>query len=420
MDYQTKEKFVIRTFPNDEYGCEYDGYEHEKEQIYEKSHIAFLFKRGNCPYVTKALNARRAGAAMTIVYLDSQDENARNIIPIAPKNMADNVPPVVVINYEDGVQLKTALNSEKDLVRINVDFDVEKKTDTKKVVNIWLSPMNSHSYDFLHDFSKYYKYFWDIVDLKILFRVKEMGEVIRNTDKKSNKNDKKSKEKKDGELIVNEWKFKNENIDYTVEDVLKSCYGKGKFCALSDAKRLTNPTESLDEAIVQSCLWEHAQVDISVNENINLMKGNKHVRASRYMAFARSFNKKCLKPFLELSNSTRMVTTPVSSISECSASLRMKNFYMPENKLKSCIDSKFADSSNKFESESEFLSNMKENTNFLGNYDIVPSMLIDGNLVRGKLNGHTAISAICDSFKTKPHVCFKIHEYLNQEINSNY
>lgn len=74
-----------------------------------------------------------------------------------------------------------------------------------------------------------------------------------------------------------------------------------------------------------------------------------------------------------------MLTT---SIRDCSASLRKENFYVPENELQECIDQKFENSSNKFESESKFLSYMKESTNLFGNYDIVPTMIIDGNIVR--------------------------------------
>lgn len=122
-----------------------------------------------------------------------------------------------------------------------------------------------------------------------------------------------------------------------------------------------------------------------------------------------------------------MLTT---SIRDCSASLRKENFYVPENELQECIDQKFENSSNKFESESKFLSYMKESTNLFGNYDIVPTMIIDGNIVRvssflsnkkqGKLTGHTAISAICDSYKNKPHICTKVHELLQREITDNY
>lgn len=251
MDYQSKEKFVLKTFPNDEFGCEYDGYEHENEQLQEKSHVAFLFKRGGCPYVTKALNARRAGGAMTIVYLDDIKEDARNIIPIAAKNMADNVPPVVVINNDDGEKLKESLENGKNLIRMSVDFDLEKKSDENKKVSIWLSAMNSHSYDFLQDFYKYYKYFLNVIEFDVVFRLKEMGEVVRK-DEKSGQNMSASK------ITADEWKFKNENVDYSVEDVVKSCYSKGKYCALSDANRLSNPIESVDQAIIQTCLWERA------------------------------------------------------------------------------------------------------------------------------------------------------------------
>ena len=47
-------------------------------------------------------------------------------------------------------------------------------------------------------------------------------------------------------------------------------------------------------------------------------------------------------------------------------------------------------------------------------------MLINGNLVRGKLTGHSALSAVCDVFKTKPDFCKEIHKILEEEISENY
>lgn len=114
--------------------------------------------------------------------------------------------------------------------------------------------------------------------------------------------------------------------------------------------------------------------------------------------------------------------TITESLNNCSEKVREKNSIKnySERLLQQCVAKKFEDPTNKFESESLSLKEMRDNTNLYGDYNIVPSMFIDGNLVRGKLQGHAAVSAICDSLKTKPKVCSKIHTILKGEIEANY
>jgi len=53
---------------------------------------------------------------------------------------------------------------------------------------------------------------------------------------------------------------------------------------------------------------------------------------------------------------------------------------MDEAEINSCYLSKFSNSNDLFNSNSNFLQKMKEDTNLYGqNYDIVPSLFIDDN-----------------------------------------
>lgn len=156
MDYQAKHDYALKVF-DDVYGCEYNGATQENEQMLDKYHTAYLVKRGNCPYVKKALNVRKAGGTLAIAFHDDPKEDIDNVIPIAPKNIADNVPPVAVINNADGKKLQKIIKEKGDgSVKLSVDFDVEKKTKSKLNLVIWMSPTNRLSYKFLEDFSKYY------------------------------------------------------------------------------------------------------------------------------------------------------------------------------------------------------------------------------------------------------------------------
>jgi len=90
-------------------------------------------------------------------------------------------------------------------------------------------------------------------------------------------------------------------------------------------------------------------------------------------------------------------------------------------KLQNCYDSKFKNPKDKFNTTSDFLRDLEIKTNYYGeNYDIVPSMFIDSNLVRGKLEVHSAMSALCDSMKTKLPFCLNLHRVLKKEIEDNY
>jgi hypothetical protein len=94
---------------------------------------------------------------------------------------------------------------------------------------------------------------------------------------------------------------------------------------------------------------------------------------------------------------------------------------MPKSELEACVNGKFKNSADKFQSKSDFLEKLKQDTNLFGeNYEKIPSMFIDGNLVRGKVEAHTALSAICDSFRVKPKFCTEIHKLLDKEIEENY
>lgn len=255
MDYQDKVTYALRYF-QDQFGCNGDEAVVESEMVQNKNHVAYVLKRGGCTYIQKALNVRRAGGSLVVVYHDNPEEEVENIIPIAPKNVSDNVPPVVVINNSDGVKLEQYVRTnDQEKVKLVVDFDIEKKTDDSKLnVVLWLSPTNKMSYEFLQNFSEYYDKVKSHIDLDILWRIRELPLIKGHT------NQPRVEYPRDWTQVK-----VAESNDSKVEEALKYCYGNGAYCALTDASRLKKPVESLDQVISQRCLFDKAKATNQLN-----------------------------------------------------------------------------------------------------------------------------------------------------------
>ena len=394
MDYLEKSRYVIKMFDDVE-GCEYNGPVESTEVKQTELHVAYLVKRGECTYVQKAVNVRRAGGAIALVYHDNHVEDVSNVIPISPKNIANNVPPVVLINWSDGENLRKMYQNRPDEpIKLSIDFDIEKKKDDQQHVVFWQSPTNSMSYKFLVEFYKYYSMISDYITMDVRYKIRSLPVVRPKSGGKVYETKKNSKE-------PNDWSSPGESSK-SIKEVLKFCYGRGKYCALNDANYQYNPIESLDQVIYQSCLFDQ------VRESNSLF--------DQYFSFLNSYNRICLEPYT--SKDPRQIT---DSLNKCFEGLikNIKVFSYP--KLNTCYESKFANPKDKFNTNSDFLHQMKSDTSLFGqNYDIVPSMFIDGNLVRGKLEAHSSLSAICDSIKTKLPFCNDLHRKLQKEIKDNY
>lgn len=400
MDYQEKSKYVIKMF-DDIYGCEYTGPILENEQKQDKSHVTYLLKRGGCTYVQKAINVRRAGGNLALVYHDNDQENIHNVIPIAPKNISDNVPPIAVIGYADGIKLKNLYERNgSDPILLRIDFDIEENTDNKLKVKFWMSPTNPYSYEFLSEFSKYYRMMQDKVEIDVVYKIKTLFEIkpeVGNT--------------LGNDMDPTKWVVKNKDDGpaslEAITEVTKFCYGRGKYCALNDANYLYDPKESLDQVIYQTCLF-------------NQVKKIDHYEA--YWQFVTSYRATCINPETAGRNQTSLNTCFKDLLKNLNyIDINNKSQHFNDEEIDECYESKFKNPKNKFSSKSQFFDDLVESTNLFGqNYEIVPSMFIDGHLVRGKLEAHTAVSAVCDAMKHKMSMCHDLHKLLKKEIAENY
>jgi len=95
------------------------------------------------------------------------------------------------------------------------------------------------------------------IELNLLFRIRDMPIIVPSKSVEDNMGSKDS-----SKLLADKWMFKDKRLNSNnikINDVLRYCYGNGKYCALNDAYWLYNPIESLDQSIYQMCLLDEAK-----------------------------------------------------------------------------------------------------------------------------------------------------------------
>ena len=103
-------------------------------------------EKGDCPYITKAHHARRAGARLAIVFLDD-DSNPLAYIPTSAmdrKMKAKSVSALILISKSDGLKILEAIDEGKT-VKLFVDFEIPKGNPPANV-KFWFSPVNKEAY----------------------------------------------------------------------------------------------------------------------------------------------------------------------------------------------------------------------------------------------------------------------------------
>jgi hypothetical protein len=123
LDYQGSTSLDVLPWV-DEYGCENPSNSMLKES---QTNVAFIVRRGECDYYTKAINAKLVGTKLVIVILSDLKSNPEEVIPVVPLNVkqrkfqkcilrclmfldSTNIPPVIVVSKEDGDLIFEQLN----------------------------------------------------------------------------------------------------------------------------------------------------------------------------------------------------------------------------------------------------------------------------------------------------------------------
>lgn len=123
--------------------------------------------------------------------------------------------------------------------------------------------------------------------------------------------------------------------------------------------------------------------------------------------------------FQEYLQKIRNQCSSTSDILKCTKKIRSELFIMEEEKLQLCIDKKFKSSTDITNNNySEYLDSLLSESTYYDFKD-VPSVFINNELVRGKVEGDSIASAICDSTVNKPAECRDIHKVLLGRIQES-
>lgn len=172
------------------------------------------------------------------------------------------------------------------------------------------------------------------------------------------------------------------------------CYGKGDYCAPlnSTISHLDEPRKIILEGIKVNCL-------------INEIGSNRAIAAAtaEYIDY---FEKNCLQRD-DIGNCTKgLIETFYQNIHAD----RVESF-------RKCIS--IADEIQEKPDDKHLeLDNFKLTSFQFGNYDVVPSMFINADLVKGSLSAKLAVSAICDSLLSPPDICGDIENSINEETSN--
>lgn len=148
---------------------------------------------------------------------------------------------------------------------------------------------------------------------------------------------------------------------------------------------LNNPRTAFKEAATQVCLLDWA----SKNNGYDV-----------FISYLEKVQENCLKS---------------KYIGKCTAEIRKKMHsgledteFMSHSKLLDCLKER------KTNLKTILKNQLKESDYY--SYERVPSVFIQGNLVRGVIEGDTVGNAICDSVKTRPKECKKLHLALKKKV----
>jgi hypothetical protein len=187
---------------------------------------------------------------------------------------------------------------------------------------------------------------------------------------------------------------------YQIEDEAAKaahCYADGKYCAdpMTSCKRqltldkLKVPKHTIVEGISQECIFNAIE------------QKSEHSQSA-------IFN------FVEYLEQIRDTCLSKANLLECTSRLRAQSadFMITADNLQSCIN-KALKANHK--GLIPYLEKKKKLSNFHG-YHRVPSIFLEGNLVRGEKNAEVALGAICDGFKKRPKMCKRLHLAVKKEM----
>lgn len=187
------------------------------------------------------------------------------------------------------------------------------------------------------------------------------------------------------------------------------CYGDGKYCAEEKSLyklglNVSTPTDTIDEAIRQNCIYE---LDTSPTKQ-------------DWFSYIRGYRDQCLTDFL---------TKHFKYLSDCSLYLMRRISSAKINypfEVKKCFESSWLDENGEQITDFKAVHKNTHDNKFLSAYVykqseyefiyVVPSVLINNFMFRGKLEAWNVATSICDAFKDKKDGCVDMRVKANSNM----
>lgn len=313
--------------------------------------LILLVLRGECSFLEKVQNGQKLKAAIVII-VDTEKENMDYVIPWSesPETLNVHIPSIIVAESSGDKLMKEVRKLSSDRtsnVVVSVSFEIRQETKS------------SIFYRFdLNDRELYETFFELMTDFK------ELKEHI---------------------ILIPIYNIVPKST-YNASNVF--CLNDGKYCeARPDGKTVPEADEPIFESIRQLCLSNLA------NES--------------WWAYSAEFYKNCIKP--PVTENGRYILE--ERLERCSKDILDKLPNEDIEKLRQCTSQIKDRHVQKIDDENKSLRRMLE-MNFdlqtVVNSPVKPTLMINGQIVFGRMTGLDVLKEMCASLKIKPNECLKI------------
>ena len=368
VDYQAGKTIDILLWNSD------DGCDPPTDDILQLGRdVGFLMKKGSCSYRRQAVNGRRAGAYLVLVYSDAEDHALET--PSSDEDVRDlELPPVIMISKKNGENIRGAL-SKGEQVRMFFDWEI----------NIYEPPVNVELVYSVVDY-KSISIYQKLISFQLESALNDKPEQVSNLIK----------------LLAVPKFYQRNDFNLTTSDSSKYCVDNSDICV--NPHPSVSLTKPLDEVVVAGFLY-CLQVDIE-----------KGVKLQNFL-----FMEKLLKNYAELLRIELDSGKTLNLTQHFDQSLKSEDIEELNHGKKSFISGVLSCLKHNFGQD---MANLKPNYALMQKLlkegsqrkTKIPVMFIEKHLVRGDLTPMTAISAVCDvlPMKVRPLQCSGVEASLSK------
>jgi hypothetical protein len=314
--------------------------------------LIMIVKRSECTFLEKVQNSQKLKAAMVII-VDNIDENMDYVIPWVEQAETLNVHiPSTIVDHKTGEKLmdevrKLAADRTSNVV-VSTNFEIRQETKSNIFYKFDLNDRELYEtfFDLMHDF-------------------KEVKEHI---------------------ILVPIYNISTKASSKDISNLY--CLNDGRFCEVRpDKKKVDEVDEPLFESIRQLCLSRVA------NES--------------WWIYSAEFYKNCIKPPAKEGGAFELEV----NLDRCSKDIQKKLPQIDREKLNECTsqikNKRIEDQKDGEKSLIRFLE-MNFDLQHIVSSPVKPTLMINGQIVYGRMTGLDVLKEMCASLKVKPDQCLKI------------